>query len=206
MAARSWVPLLAPLLLGAPRADPGPCPAGFAADPLRARAIEERLSADDEARALLREAGGAAICFGPGAEPGITPERVILLPPGMLDPLADARVAHLLHHRRAGSPLAGPPAGDCARWVDQALAEEARAHALELRLLRAAGASSPLPFAEAREPETIERWLREHPEGAPGVPAYGLDYAARCRNAEDLPLPSATASRRSGSTLPVVEW
>jgi hypothetical protein len=161
MAARSWLLLLAPLLLGAPPAAPGPCPSGFATDPARARTIETRLSADAEARTLLHESAGAVICFGSGVEPGITPEGTILLPLDMPEPHAAARTAHLLHHRRAGSPLAGPPAGDCAEWVEQALAEEARGHALELRLLAAAGAPAS--------------------ESAHGVPAYAIDYAARCR-------------------------
>lgn len=180
MAARTWALLVGPLLLApAPRSPE--CPAGLVVDATRAGAIHAQLAADPEARAMLRDAAPIALCFGPEIEPGVTPDGALLLPLEMPAPLVAARAAHLVHHLRAGSPFASPPHGECARWVERALDEEAEAYALELRLVRAAGATSSLPFASL-DPDraTIRRWLHEHPEGGPGVPALANDYAARC--------------------------
>jgi hypothetical protein len=128
---------------------------------------------------MLRDAAPFTLCFGPGIEPGVTPDGAVLLPRELPEAEAAARVAHLVHHRLPGSPLAAPE-GDCARWVGRALDEEAEAYALELRLLRAAGARSSLLFAEDAQRSEIRRWLGDHPEGGGGVPALAIDYAARC--------------------------
>lgn len=194
---RSWVLALAlPLLLSpGPPLDPRApaCPPGLVANTAHASAIRDLLAADDEASALLVAATGhVTLCFGAIAEPSITRDGVVQLDATAMTPEAAARVAHLVHHRRAGSPLAGPPSGDCARWVDAALDEEAQSYALELRLLRDAGRPSGFPFADEAQAApadqrigVIYRWLREHREGGPGVPALMASYQARCATEED---------------------
>lgn len=188
----SWaVALASPLLLApappcAPRAPS--CPRSLSEDSARARAIRSLLSTDREASALLAgSAGRVTLCFGAVDEPGVTPDGALLLDASQPAPEAAARVAHLLHHRRPGSPLVGRSSIDCARWVEAALDEEAQAHALEIRLLLAAGRPMAFPFAaeasaapEGDRIEIIHRWLREHPTGGGGVPALATSYRARC--------------------------
>jgi hypothetical protein len=127
------------------------------------------------------------VCFARGIEPGVTLDGLALLDAAMPDDAAAARLAHLLTHLHRGSQLAAPPDGaDCARWLEGALDEEARAWALELRLLGDRGAALPFARAAGAAPAAeraavIRRWLAEHPEGEGTVPPLGVGYAARCR-------------------------
>ena len=197
MSRLSWAMALASPLLLAP-APPCPprapaCPQPLAEDGARTRAIQALLSTDREASALLVEsAGRVTLCFGAVAEPSVTSDGALLLDASQPAPEAAARVAHLLHHRRAGSPLVGHRSSDCDRWVEAALDEEAQAHALEIRLLLAAGRPARFPFAaeawaapEDQRVEIIHRWLREHPAGFGGVPALATSYQSRCMREEE---------------------
>ena len=136
------------------------CPSGLASDRDRARRIAGLLATAAEAATVLAGTDTATFCFGVGVEPALVGERVVRLPADTTVGDAAARAAHLLHHARPGSVLAGQPTEPCATWVAAALDEEARAHRLE-RALRvrfglAAGA-------------TFER------------DEYAARYAARCR-------------------------
>lgn len=146
-----------------------------------------RIAADREARAVFRLVGEAALCFGTGIEPGVTPDGVIRLDAGASDIEAAARAAHLALHAARGSLLAGPPPGGCRAWLGQAIDEEAEAHALELRVLDRGGAIAPWPFAayarkasEGEQVRLIRRWLIDHPDGGGGIPGLVRAYAARC--------------------------
>ncbi len=87
--------------------------------------------------------------------------------------------------------MAHPRAGDCDAQVDEALALEARALALELRLRRALGVTSRrLPYAfedgfwsapAAGRERLVLDYLRAHPDGAPGLDGLASGYARRCR-------------------------
>ena len=194
MPPRGWALALCPLLLGSAPSEPRSpraCPPALAPDGPREAALRARLSADPEAATLLRGAAPLAFCFGPDVEPAVTTDGAVLLPLALSLPATAARAAHLVRHRRPGSPLTALPVSatpaDCARWVEAALDEEARAHALELRLLDAAGEPSALPFRDAARAapeghrhEPILRWFHEHPDGASAVPPLAASYAARC--------------------------
>jgi hypothetical protein len=197
MSRLSWAMALASPLLLAPAPPSAPrataCSQHLFEDGVRTRAIQSLLSTDPEASALLASsAGRVTLCFGAVDEPSVTSDGALLLEASQPAPEAAARVAHLLHHRRAGSPLAGRPSGDCARWVEAALDEEAQAHALEIRLLVAAGRPAGFPFAaeawaapEDQRVDIIHRWLREHPAGFGGVPALATSYQSRCVREEE---------------------
>lgn len=186
MAARSWALLLSPLLLTpAPRVSV--CPPPLAVDASRERALIARLATHDEARALVVEASRFMICFGRDVEAGTMADGTIQLDRRLPDAEAAARVAHLLVHARPGSALRRAPEGDCARWVSEALDEEARAHALEIEVSTSAGARPTWPFVEevivappAARTAMIRAWLAAHPDGGGGVPPLGRSYAARC--------------------------
>lgn len=194
-----WIVLLA--LTGCARkAEPASCPAGFAADEARARRTEERLRATSEGARLLERARGreTLVCFGPTDVSAITTTGMILLDARPGEAEIAARLGHLLLHAVDGLPMAEPikasDARDCYARVREALALEARAFALELRLRRELGVGAgeeprtvPYEFEEpfwqaepeAREPLVL-RYLEEHPHGGPGVDAIAAGYASRC--------------------------
>lgn len=186
MAARSWALLLSPLLLTpAPRGDV--CPAPLAADAARERTLIARIAADGRARALMAGAGRFTICFGRDVEPAMRDDGVIQLDPRMPEIESAARVAHLFVHAREESALRRAPRRDCARWVSEALDEEADAHAIEMELLHAAGARATWPFAEeamraegSARRAVIRAWIADHPDGGGGIPPLARAYAARC--------------------------
>lgn len=163
MAAALWILLLLACDRG------GSCPEGTVEDEARAARL----------RRLARMDGGGVACFGEGAEPALLPGGVARLDASWPDPAAAARWAHLRAHEH---PL---PAGEGC--LAQALAQEAAAWQVELELRQALGAlqaSGSPPFTQAwledPRPRTVERWLREHPQGAPGVPASVERLEARC--------------------------
>jgi hypothetical protein len=204
---------LAPALSCRAGDPPRPCPARFAPDPARASLLVVLLRTAPEGASILDRFQGApasVICFGPSHRPGlradeppyapgpmavssITTEGTVLLDRELGEREAAARLGHLLDHAVEGMPMAHPRAGGCDAQVEEALAQEARALAIELRLRRALGVAGPrIAYAfedafwrapaEAREPLVLD-YLRAHPDGAPGLDALASGYARRCREA-----------------------
>jgi hypothetical protein len=179
-----------------PRDPPRACPARFALDPARAAALVEALRAAPDGAALLARAPAPTLCFGPAAVSSVTTEGILLFDAGLRGPEAAARLGHLVDHLAEGLPMARPTDEDCAIQVDRALAAEARALALELRLRRALGAPSgdgrrlPYAFEDAfwttpddRREALVLADLRAHPDGGPGLDALASGYARRCAEA-----------------------
>jgi hypothetical protein len=120
----------------------------------------------------------------------VTAESVLLLDGAQEEAAAAARMGHLLLHVAERTALDPPGDAGCEAWVDAALASEARAFALELRLRRLFGARGPSGYEfeaayfdaapDARE-ALVLRYLREHPEGGPGLDGLSSGYAERCR-------------------------
>jgi hypothetical protein len=177
-------------------APPRPCPARFAADRAREVVLVDRLRAAPEGGLLLARVPPAAlprICFGPAAVSSITTEGVVLLDRELGELEAAARLGHLLAHAVEGMPMAQPRAGDCDAQVEEALVQEARALALELRLRRALGVTErrlPYAFEDAfwRSPTAgrerlVLEYLHAHPDGAPGLDGLASGYSRRCRAA-----------------------
>lgn len=182
---RSWILALAPLLLDGSAAARSACPAGSEPDFARAAAILARVPSQQGAPVQ-------SICFVASQEAAITRDGVILLPRELREIEAAARVAHLARHRRRGSALIAPRRDACDRWLADALDEEARAYAVELAILDAAGEGAQLPFAAeaAAAPAeergaVIARWLRDHPRGGGSVPPLAASYAAWCARGEE---------------------
>jgi hypothetical protein len=169
------------------------CPARFAPDPPRAAALVEALRAAPEGAALLGRAPSPFLCFGPARVSSVTTDQVVLFDADLRGAEAAARLGHLVEHLAEGLPLGRVTDEDCAVQVDRALAAEARALALELRLRRALGAPSGdgrrLPFTfedafwaapEDRREALVLADLRAHPDGGPGLDALASGYARRC--------------------------
>lgn len=184
---------------GTPSA-PSPCRTGLHADEARATAIEARLASVPEGRALLDAARArlAAICFAePGSASVVTTDHVAVLARDLEEGEAAARLGHLLVHLRDGLPLEAVPEGAsdarCDEGVSRALALEATAYVTEVELQRALGAAprvlrfelgdmlAALPAGE-REP-AVQRYLAEHPDGAPGIEGLASAYRQRCASA-----------------------
>jgi hypothetical protein len=153
-----------------------PCPQGSSPDPARASALLALLEAQGEG------VGSPRVCFGRSGPSGVR-EGVVVLEGGLTDEEAAARVAHLAHHLR-DDPAAFVP-GDCDAQVARALRLEGEAWATEIRLRRAFGVTSPLPFDTGGEPDPqqIARWLADHPDGASGIDAIAAGYRRRCEEA-----------------------
>jgi hypothetical protein len=181
------------------RADPPlPCPLPFAPDGERARALESLLTSTPEGGAILARIprrSSPPVCFGPAVVSAITTDGVVLLDAGLEGPEAAARLGHLLIHAAEGLPMAHPTREPCPIQVDRALAAEAHALAVEIRLRRAlgvAGSAGParrLPYAfeddfwaaPAGEREALVlAYLHAHPDGAPGLDALASGYVRRC--------------------------
>ncbi len=180
---------------GAPRAFEGPappCPAGFFDQLGRAEALRAALGGTEEGRAILEALGPTEVrfCFGVVDVPVVQDERVLLLDRRQDDPELAARTGHLLHHVVRGAPMpdAIEPDADCGALVREALAREARAYALELRLRRALGVrgaryefETPFFAAPAGEGEgVVLEYLLAHPDGGPGLDGLGAAYRQRC--------------------------
>lgn len=177
-------------------AAPGACPGRFSADPGREARVVERLGAAGEGRAVLARWGRPLrMCFGEVPSSVVTEQGTLLMDARLDDARAAARAAHLAAHLADGLPALVGGEGGCDARVREALRAEARALALELRLVRALGAPPPeggpweveaVHWAappEGRE-AAIEAYLRSHPDGAPGVDALAAGYARRCAEAK----------------------
>ena len=103
------------------------CPAGYAADAERTARLVGLLRRQPETERLLTHTP-RAVCYAPGAEPGITTDGIMLLDAASDDPSSAARMAHLLVH--LGEGFVAPPDGS---------AHEPRARAVEQRARRALG-------------------------------------------------------------------
>lgn len=163
------------------------------ADEPRARGLVALLEGAPEGAAIAGRvsAGAARVCFGQVPVSAVTPEGVVLLEATLADAEAAARLGHLLLHVVEGSPAprAGEP--DCEAAVRRALAAEARALAMELRLRRALGVTAPALRYEFEEDfwraapgereGVVLAYLEAHPHGGPGVDALAEGYRRRCR-------------------------
>jgi len=140
-----------------------------------------------------RERANIAVCFAeaPSSTAAVTPDGMVLLDARLGDAEAAARLGHLLHHVSRGFMGVEPRAEGCEAAAREALAEEARALAFEVELRRALhvhGGFLKYEFEEAFFREApgarealIERYLLDHPDGAPGLDALATGYARRCR-------------------------
>lgn len=176
---------------GAKGKDEG-CPAGFSADPGRQESVLARLRGSREgAAALARWGAPLRMCFGEAQISVVTERGALLMDASQHEARAAARVGHLVTHLADGLPALLAGEGECDERVERALAAEARALSLELRLLRELGA--PPPAGGAWEVESVywaspEKgreaavlgYLRAHPDGAPGADALAAGYARRC--------------------------
>lgn len=171
---------------------PAVCTGRYSADPARQARILGRLGASAEGAAAVGRWGRPIrMCFGAVRSSVVTEQGVMLMDAKLDDARAAARVAHLVTHLADGLPAIVAGEGDCDARVEQALAAEARALALELRLLRELEAPPPeggpwevegVHWAappEGREAAVLS-YLRAHPDGAPGVDALAAGYARRC--------------------------
>lgn len=173
------------------------CPSGTHADAARASAIEHRLASVAEGRALIDAARARvpAICFGASESASvISTDRVILLAEGLEEGEAAARLGHLLVHARDGLATdevhAGMDADACELGVDRALDLEARAYVVEVSLQSALGArptTLAFEFADAMRAappdarfEIARAYLRDHPDGGPGIDGLASAYRAIC--------------------------
>jgi hypothetical protein len=99
------------------------CPAGYAADAERTARLVALLRRHPETQPLLGHSP-RAVCYAPGAEPGITPDGTVLLDATSDDPSSAARLAHLLVH--LGQGLMAPPDGSAHELPARAVEERAR--------------------------------------------------------------------------------
>ena len=173
------------------------CPSGTHAEAARASAIEHRLASVAEGRALIDAARArvSSVCFGaPQSASVITTDRVILLADGLEEGEAAARLGHLLVHARDGLPTdevhAGMNADACETAVGRALDLEARAYVVEVSLQTALGARPTMlafEFGDAMRAagpdarfEIARTYLRDHPDGGPGIDGLASAYRAIC--------------------------
>lgn len=174
-----------------PTGPAGPCPSGFLEPLGRGAQVIERLRATDEGARWLRELGDTEVrlCFGTIDVPVVSEDRALLLDARADDAETAARAGHLIAHVVRGMPFPARVSADadCAAVVDGALAAEAQAYAVELRLRRALGvAGGRYEFEQAfwaagdAGEAQILRYLREHPDGGPGLDGLGTAYRQRC--------------------------
>ena len=104
------------------------CPTGYVADAERTARLGALLRRHPETESLLGHEP-RAVCYAPGAEPGITPDGTIFLDATSDDPSSAARMAHLLVH--LGQGLGAAPDGSAHELPARAVEERAR-HALGL--------------------------------------------------------------------------
>jgi hypothetical protein len=126
-----------------------PCPAGLKLDSARAErvltlltSVEAGRGVHDRARAPFR------LCFGPRDETAVTADGAVLLDTRVPEAESAARLGHLLLHfvdgvRPEPLPTPDPDVRSCESAVEESVAAEARAHALELELRKALGVTHP---------------------------------------------------------------
>ncbi|MCB9597970.1 MAG: hypothetical protein H6719_34960 [Sandaracinaceae bacterium] len=168
-----------------------PCPFGFVDNVGDAERIREQLRAVPEGAELLgalrRE---VRFCFGTIDVPVVTEGRLLVLDARASVPEQAARVGHLLHHVTEGMPFPDdvPADADCDAILETAIEREAEAYALEVRLRQAVDLD---PDRYEFEPAArrasgraqvalVERYLREHPSGAPNMDPLIAGYRQRC--------------------------
>lgn len=172
-----------------------PCPVGFVDRPVRGEQLLTALRRAPAAAEVVAAAEERDLryCFGAIERPVISASRVLLLSDDMAEPALAARLGHLLHHAAYGGPFPDHIAADadCDAVVDEALAAEARAYALEVTL-REAFELEPSRFEfepaarrleRAGRTRLIERYLRAHPDGARNLDPLGSGYRQRCEAA-----------------------
>jgi hypothetical protein len=179
------------LWLAQPR--PLACPQDTHANPDRQARLEQRLRGalprldNPDAQALDQAREFGTWCFGPQSE--LREDGPLILDETLANDEAAARAGHLLLH------LLIPPwpasQAPCEERIDAALDAEAHAISLELELRQALGVQSPsVGYAFTAEHQQVApdqrialvaRYLRQHPDGAPGVPGLASAYAQRCR-------------------------
>ncbi len=167
-----------------------PCPPGYAEQPGREQRLRAHLASVSESARLLEDLGETEVrfCFGGIEVPLVSEDRVLLLSRDGDEKELAARVGHLLLHVHRGSPFPDRIAAgdDCDAVVDRALRAEAPAYALEIRLRRAFGVRDMRYefertfWEEGRDESVILEYLRDHPEGGPGIDGLGAAYYQRC--------------------------
>lgn len=177
-----------------PEDAPSTCPHGFEQNDAAASRITSTLAQTPEGKALLEETrtrDGLRFCFGRRDVSAVTTEGVLLFDNTLANNEAASRLAHLLHHVADGlSPT--PKEGEtCEKTVERLLQREADALALEITLRRTLAVHAPkisyefeTTFwqtpAEGRAP-LLFAYLKDHPDGAPGIDALASGYERRCR-------------------------
>lgn len=168
------------------------CGPGQHADAPRARRVRALLEKAPAGRGLRgRAPRRLRVCFIDEGIPSLSSEGVVTLLRQATDAECAARLGHLLLHAVEGPPLPEtiPAARACAAVVGEALAAEARSHALELTLRRQLGvpARPDHPFEAAfwaapagKRVDLLRAHFRAHPEGGPGFPGYVSAYTSRC--------------------------
>lgn len=174
-----------------------PCPHEFVEQLGRSDGLRRLLASVEEGAALLDALGSTEVrfCFGTIEVPVLSDDRVLLLDAGADEAETAARAGHLLHHAVYGSPFPAEVAPDasCDDVVRGALAAEARAYALEVRLRRALGVEGRRYAFEAAYVPTeagergIFEYLLANPTGGPGLDPLGAAYRQRCEVARRAP-------------------
>jgi hypothetical protein len=120
-----------------------PACAGGRIDTERAARIWQRLGEAPAGAGLLAAlARRPRICFADVDPSVVVGDDQLLLDARLDADAAAARAGHLVSHLVAHDDLDPARAGDCAAFVDRALAAETRAHILEARLLAELGAGA----------------------------------------------------------------
>ncbi len=137
------------------------CPPGMADNRPRTARLLALLKSTADGHKLLREPPRRyRVCYGQGQrEAGVTALRQLLLPTATSDPVAAAKIAHLLTHLQLGQPFDPRSSAPCGPRLARARQLEQHAHALENRIRAALGAP-PLP------PSSVDSLMHQ--------------YAARC--------------------------
>ncbi len=176
-----------------------PCPYEFVEHLGQSERLRRLLLSTGEGRALLDALGSTEVrfCFGTIEVPVLSDDRLLLLDARAEEAEAAARAGHLLHHVVHGSPFPAEVAAGarCDEVVRGALAAEARAYALEVRLRRALGVTGHRYEFEAAYVATeageraILDYLVAHPTGGPGLDPLGAAYHQRCEVARSEAAP-----------------
>ncbi len=128
----------------------------------RARRICDLLATTEAGRRLLERTGPPpSIGFVDAPDPVITGDGAIQLDPCATDAENAARLGHLLQHAVDGAllPRRFDGAATAGPWIDDPIAAEARAIALEIELRVVLGVVNP------RRPYPFESEVREAPAG-----------------------------------------